>query len=70
MGLQPGCLGVLRRAGATGVPTHVISVNWSSELVRAALQQPAPSRTPSNGEFARATSADALRTSHGFSACP
>jgi hypothetical protein len=40
--LRPGCLRVLRRANAADVPTHVISVNWSSELVRAALQQPAP----------------------------
>jgi len=41
VGLQPGCVSVLRHASAAGVPTHVISVNWSSELVRAALQQPA-----------------------------
>ena len=46
VGLRPGCMGVLRRAGEAGVPTHVISVNWSSELVRAALQQPACADTP------------------------
>ena len=48
MGLRPGCMGVLRRASEAGVPTHVISVNWSSELVRAALQQPAATGMPSS----------------------
>lgn len=38
--LQQGSLAVLQRAQTAGVPTHIISVNWSSELVRAALQQP------------------------------
>lgn len=36
--LQPGCAQVLRWAGRLGVPCHVISVNWSSDLVRAALE--------------------------------
>ena len=39
MKLQQGSLALLQRAQAAGVPTHIISVNWSSELVRAALQQ-------------------------------
>lgn len=39
MKLQQGSLAVLQRAQAAGVPTHIVSVNWSSELVRAALQQ-------------------------------
>lgn len=35
--LQPGCAEVLQRAAHQGVPCHVISVNWSHALVRAAL---------------------------------
>ena len=60
MGLRPGCMGVLRRAAAAGVPTHVISVNWSSELVRAALQQPAVACTPDSNGDVRATPADSM----------
>jgi len=39
IGLQAGCLTVLTRAQQAGVPTHVVSVNYSSELVKAALQR-------------------------------
>ncbi|KAK9829096.1 hypothetical protein WJX72_003863 [[Myrmecia] bisecta] len=38
IGLQPGCLGCLKRAQQRRLPVHVVSVNWSSELVRAALR--------------------------------
>lgn len=38
--LQPGCREVLRRAAESGVSTHVVSVNWSSELLRGALPPP------------------------------
>ena len=39
VGLQAGCLTVLNRAQQAGVPTHVVSVNYSSEMVKAALQR-------------------------------
>lgn len=39
IGLQAGCLTVLTRAQQAGVPTHVVSVNYSSEMVKAALQR-------------------------------
>ena len=39
IGLQPGCLTVLSRAQELGVPTHILSVNYSSEMVKAALQR-------------------------------
>ena len=39
IGLQAGCLTVLSRAQQAGVPTHVVSVNYSSEMVKAALQR-------------------------------
>ena len=39
IGLQPGCLTVLSRAQQLGVPTHVLSVNYSSQMVKAALQR-------------------------------
>ncbi|KAK9833927.1 hypothetical protein WJX74_010080 [Apatococcus lobatus] len=38
--LQPGCLQTLMHAKRRGLPVHVISVNWSEELVRAALSLP------------------------------
>eukprot|EP00887_Chlorella_sp_A99_P000146 scaffold16.g146.t1 len=38
--MRPGCLEVLRHAVEAGIPTHVVSaVNWSAEMVRAALAQ-------------------------------
>ena len=57
MGLRLGCLGVLRRAKAGGVPMHIVSVNWSSELVRAALQQPAAGDGGGTGKAAAASRA-------------
>ncbi|KAL3147596.1 hypothetical protein ABBQ38_014648 [Trebouxia sp. C0009 RCD-2024] len=39
IGLQPGCLTVLSRAQQLGVPTHVVSVNYSSKMVQAALRR-------------------------------
>lgn len=39
--LQPGCAQVLSQALATGIPTHILSVNWSSAFVAAALGLPA-----------------------------
>lgn len=36
--LQKGCAAVLQRAVSQGVACHVISVNWSSHLVQAALR--------------------------------
>ena len=39
IGLQLGCLPVLYRAQQAGVPTHVVSVNYSSEMVKAALRR-------------------------------
>ncbi|DBB00608.1 TPA: hypothetical protein ACH3X3_002298 [Trebouxia sp. C0006] len=39
IGLQAGCLTVLTRAQQAGVPTHVVSVNYSTEMVKAALQR-------------------------------
>jgi len=35
--LRPGAAGVLRRACALGVPTRVLSVSWSSELIEGVL---------------------------------
>lgn len=40
VGLQPGCLAVLSRAQQASVSVHVVSVNYSTELVQAALQGP------------------------------
>ena len=37
--MRPGCLELLQRAVDAGVPTAIVSVNWSSELVAAALSQ-------------------------------
>lgn len=37
--MQQGCLDLLQKAVALGVPTCVVSVNWSGELVSAALSQ-------------------------------
>lgn len=37
--LRPGCLSLLKHAVDSGVPTVVISVNWSGEMVAAALSQ-------------------------------
>ncbi|DBA77723.1 TPA: hypothetical protein ACH3X2_008416 [Trebouxia sp. C0005] len=39
IGLQAGCLTVLTRAQQAGIPTHVVSVNYSSQMVKAALQR-------------------------------
>lgn len=39
VGMRPGCLATLRRAVDAGVPTAVVSVNWSGEMVAAALAQ-------------------------------
>ncbi|DBB00982.1 TPA: hypothetical protein ACH3X1_000888 [Trebouxia sp. C0004] len=39
IGLQAGCLTVLTRAQQAGVPTHIVSVNYSSEMVKATLQR-------------------------------
>jgi hypothetical protein len=38
LALRPGCAAVLQRAAAAGVPAAVVSVNWSTELVVAALR--------------------------------
>ena len=38
--LQSGCLQTLLHAKRRGLPVHVISVNWSEELVKAALGLP------------------------------
>ncbi len=40
MELRRGCREVLQRAAQERVPTHVVSVNWSSTLLRAALLPP------------------------------
>jgi phosphoserine phosphatase len=37
--LRPGCLSLLKQAVDSGVPTVVVSVNWSGEMVAAALSQ-------------------------------
>jgi hydroxymethylpyrimidine kinase/phosphomethylpyrimidine kinase/thiamine-phosphate diphosphorylase len=37
--LRPGCLSLLKYAVDSGVPTVVVSVNWSGEMVAAALSQ-------------------------------
>lgn len=37
--MRPGCLKFLHHAVHTGIPTAIVSVNWSAELVAAALQQ-------------------------------
>jgi hydroxymethylpyrimidine/phosphomethylpyrimidine kinase/phosphoserine phosphatase len=37
--MRPGCLEVLRQAVDAGVPTAVVSVNWSADMVCAALAQ-------------------------------
>lgn len=37
--LRPGCLSLLKHAVDSGVPTVVVSVNWSGEMVAAALSQ-------------------------------
>jgi hypothetical protein len=39
--LRAGCLETLRAALDAGVPTHIMSVNWSGQLVAAALGLPA-----------------------------
>lgn len=44
--LQQGCREVLLRAAQEGVATHVVSVNWSSALLRAALAAPAEPQPP------------------------
>jgi hypothetical protein len=44
--LQQGCREVLLRAAKEGVATHVVSVNWSSTLLRAALAAPAEPQPP------------------------
>ena len=36
--IKPGCIDVLKCAVHAGVPTAVVSVNWSSELIQASLQ--------------------------------
>ncbi len=36
--LREGAVGVLQRAQRARVPLHVLSVSWSGELVRGALQ--------------------------------
>ena len=46
--LQPGCLQTLTRAKGKGLPVHVISVNWSEELVKAALGVPHDPHAPSS----------------------
>ena len=65
VGLRPGCLGVLRHANAAGVPTHVISVNWSSELVRAALQQPSADQIGDSNSNSCGRSEGALKSRSG-----
>lgn len=35
--MKPGCVETLRKAVEAGIPTCVVSVNWSTEMVRAAL---------------------------------
>jgi hypothetical protein len=30
--LAPGCRAVLQRAAAGGLPTHVLSINWCSQV--------------------------------------
>ncbi|KAL4420336.1 hypothetical protein ABPG77_006143, partial [Micractinium sp. CCAP 211/92] len=37
--MQGGCLDLLKQACEAGVPTYVVSVNWSAEMVKAALSQ-------------------------------
>lgn len=36
--LRPGCITALAAAAAAGAEVQVVSVNWSSQLVAAALQ--------------------------------
>lgn len=37
--LHPGCASTLHDAIASGIPTHVCSVGWSSTLIAATLAQ-------------------------------
>lgn len=37
--MREGCLALLRRAVDAGIPVAVVSVNWSAEMVQAALSQ-------------------------------
>lgn len=39
--LKDGCRDTLQLANQLGIPIHVVSVNWSSSLVAAALGLPA-----------------------------
>ena len=47
--LQAGCLQTLMRAKQQGLPVHVVSVNWSEELVQAALRLPCTAKPLANG---------------------
>ncbi|PSC75210.1 thiamine biosynthetic bifunctional enzyme chloroplastic isoform C [Micractinium conductrix] len=55
--MQPGCLDLLRRAADAGVPTYVVSVNWSAEMVRAALAQEGLSVVMAEGDGQSASAA-------------
>ena len=40
--LRPGAVSLLQRARRHRVPTHVLSVSWSSEMLRGALRGKVP----------------------------
>lgn len=40
--LRPGVVSLLQRARKHRVPTHVLSVSWSSEVLRGALRGKVP----------------------------
>ncbi|KAI3425347.1 hypothetical protein D9Q98_009111 [Chlorella vulgaris] len=53
--MQDGCLQLLKQAAEAGIPTYVVSVNWSAEMVRAALAQQGLSVVLAEGEDVSAT---------------
>ncbi|EFN50521.1 hypothetical protein CHLNCDRAFT_139215 [Chlorella variabilis] len=57
--MQPGCLDLLQRATEAGITTYVVSVNWSAEMVRAALTQQGLSVVLAEGDGGNAAAAPA-----------
>lgn len=57
--MQPGCLDLLQRATEAGITTYVVSVNWSAEMVRAALAQQGLSVVLAEGDGGNAAAAPA-----------
>ncbi|KAI7844453.1 hypothetical protein COHA_001957 [Chlorella ohadii] len=54
--MQPGCLALLKQAAQAGVPTYVVSVNWSAEMVKAALAQEGLNVVVAEGEMGHSAS--------------